>query len=299
MKRPLIYRIGDMVLFKKSGGSRRRRSKWVPVEVCDVHRGGMYGETTYSVWLLESRRMIDYVRTDELRFKHHYDLQRRLRDDEIARYNDEARNMNISYSHTQRGRGFRRGDRMDRFGVGRGRSGRTARAWQPRARSADGNFHLSPQRNHQRERAVSVPPENTNWPVFLAEFAKATYRDHLADRDNIGDDPQFNNADHEGPNYSRDVRHGEYNRIDENEYDYRDRGDYYRLVDDANRGGDYIDDRLESKELYVERSPPPRDDYMVDRRGTYAMNVKDGAPRGDIHMKFVFPGCRGLKDRDA
>lgn len=294
MKRPLIYRIGDIVLFKKSGG-RRRRSRWVPVEVTDVHRGGMYGEITYSVWLLESRRMIDYVRTDELRFKHHHDLERRLRDDEIARYHDDARNMNISYSHNQRGRGFRRGDRMDGFGVGRGRSWRTARAWQPRARSADGNFHLSPQRNNQRVRAVSVPPENTNWPVFLAEFAKATYRDHIVERDDTGDDIQFNNANHEGRNYSRDVRHGEYNRIDDNEYDYRDRGDFYRF-DDVNRGGDYIDDRLECKETFVERTPPPKDDYMGDRRGTYAMNVKDGVPRGDIHIKLEFPGCRRMKD---
>jgi len=296
MKRPLIYRIGDMVLFKKSGGSRRRRSRWVPVEVCDVHRGGMYGEITYSVWLLESRRMIDYVRTDELRFKNHHDLERRLRDDEIARYHEEVRNMNIGYSHNQRDWGLRRGEGMD---IGRGRSRRTARAWQPRARSADGNFHLSPKRNHQRERAVSVPPENTNWPVFLAEFAKATYRDHIVGRDNVDDNLQFNNDDYEGWNRSRDVLHGEYNRIDENEYDYRDRGDFYRLANDTYRGGHDIDDRLEYKETFVERTPPPKDDYMVDRGGSYTMNVQDRAPRGDINMKFVFPSCRGMKDRDT
>jgi len=281
-----------MVLFKKSGG-RRTRSRWVPVEVCEVHHGGMYGEITYSVWLLESRRMIHYVRSDELRFKHHLDLERRLRNDEVAHYRDEVRNMNFTHSRNPR---FWRADRMDRFGVGRGRSRYSARVWQPRARSTDGNFNLSPPRNIQRDRALSVPPENTNWPAFLAEFAKATYRDH--NRHNSGDDLQFNNADYEGRNYIRNVRHGDYSRIHENEYDHRDTGDFYRLVDDI-KEGDYIDDRLEFKETLADKTSPLKEDYMAGRRGTYTMHVKDRAHRGNIHMKFVFPNWRGMKDRDT
>jgi len=287
-----MYRIGDIILFKKSSG-RKRRSRWVPVEVCDVHRGGMYGEITYSVWLFESRRMIDYVRTDELRFKHHQDLERRLRDDEIARYRDEERDINLEYSCNQLDRGFSRGDRMDRFVVGRGRSRRSARAWQPRARSAGGNFHTSYNRDIQRDRALSVPPENTNWPVFLADFARATYGDRKVDRDHSGDDLQFNNVDHEGGNYERDVRHGQYNRIDGNVYDRRDRGDY------VNRGVVNNDDRLGFKENLLERTPPLNDNYLDDRRGTYRTDVQDRVHRGDIHMKFVFPSCRGREDRDT
>jgi len=254
----------------------------------------MYGEVTYAVWLLESRRMIDYVRSEELRFKHHLDLERRLRNDEVAHYRDEVRNMNFARSRNQR---FWRGDRMDRFGVGRGRTRHPAHVWQPRAQSANGNFNLSPRRNIQRDRALSVPPENTNWPVFLAEFAKATYRDH--NRDNSGDDQHFNNADYESRNYTRDARHGDYNTVDEKEYDHRDTGDFYRSGDDINRGGDYIDDGPEFKEAMVERTPTLKENYMTDRRGIYTMDVKDRAHKGNIHMKFIFPGCRGNQDRDT
>merc|ERR1719317_100255 len=140
--RPVVYRIGDKLEFKKSG-RRRRRSRWVPVEVCAVHRGGMYGEITYSVWLFDSRRMVDYVHCGELRFNCHDDLERRLRGEEIALWREDMRRINQKLDRQQRGRGFFRDRRMDTFGGGRGRSQRAARAWYPRAHSVDRNKHIS------------------------------------------------------------------------------------------------------------------------------------------------------------
>jgi len=263
-------------LFKKSGG-RRSRSRWVPVEIEDVHKGGMYGEVTYSVWLLDSRRMVDYVRADELRFKHHYDLERRLREDEILRQRDET--LEFSRNHWERG--FSRGRRRDRY---RGDTRRTAHAWQPRARSVDRNLHIPSKRIVRNERALSVPPENTNWPAFLAEFAKAI----RVDRDYSGDDPQLNNIERERGIYTRDVQNRHDNHINENEEDHR-------VNDRTYRRGDHIDYYPEFKERVVERTPPPNENYYDDRYKTYTMDFKD--PR-DIHMNFVFPGSRGQMDRD-
>jgi len=281
-----------MVLYKKRG-SRRRRSRWVPVEVCDVQRGGMYGEITYSVWLLHERRMLEFVRTDELRFKYHHELEKRLRDDEILHRRDELRENNYEFARYERDRGLYRGRRMDTFGGGRGRSRRSARARDPRARSAEGNYHITARRDPQYERAMSVPPENTNWPVFLAEFAKLIYRDRGADRDYNDEDLQYDEVDQK-IGYSRNVRDG---RNDENERDYH-RRNFYSEVDDMNRVGDNNENRMEFERNPVERSPPPNETYM-DRRGPYAIGAKDRAPGGDIHLNFVLPNCRVQQDRES
>jgi len=279
-----------MVLYKKRG-SRRRRSRWVPVEVCEVHRGGMYGEITYSIWLLHERRMLEFVRTDELRFKYHHELEKRLRDDEILQRRDELRGTNYEFARYERDRALYRGRRMDTFGGGRGRSQRSARARDPRARSAEGNYHISARRDAQYERAMSVPPENTNWPVFLAEFAKLIYRDRGADRDYSGDDLQYEEVDQKA-SYSRNVRHND--GRDENERDYH-RRNFYSEVDEMNRVGGNNDNRVEFERNPVERSPPPNENYM-ERRGAYGMGVKD---RGDIHLNFVLPNCRAPQDRES
>jgi len=165
-RRPMLYRVGDIVEFKK-GGSRRRRSKWVPVEICRVHQDGMYGEVTYTVWLFHSRRVVDYVHSDELRFKYD-DLQRRRGHDEMAYFRGDLR----------RGEYYRRGRRM---GGGRERS--QARTWHSRAQSADRNRNILASHDNNQGRATSVPPENRNWGAFLADFAKAVYRDQGGDRD--------------------------------------------------------------------------------------------------------------------
>jgi len=294
--RPLIYRIGDMVLYKQRG-SRRRRSRWVPVEVCEVH-GGMYGEITYSVWLLNERRMLEFVRTDELRFKYHHELERRLRDDEILHRRDELRETNYEFTRYERDRGLSRGRRMDTYGGGRGRSRRSARAGQLRARSAEGNFHISARRDTQNERAMSVPPENTNWPVFLAEFAKLIYRDRSADRHYSGDDLQYDDVEQKTGVYSSNVRYND-RLIDENERDRRVRRDFFNEIDDMNRVGDNNDNRMEFERNHVERTPPPNDNYMGDRRGNYTMDFKDRGHRGSLHLNFVLPDCRGTQDRES
>lgn len=270
----MIYRIGDMVLFKKRG-SRRRRSQWVPVEVCQVH-GGMYGEITYRVWLLHERRMLDFVRTDELRFKHHHELERRLRDDEIAHHRDELRETNYEFA---RDRGFLRGRRMDTYGEVRGRSRRSARAWQQlRARSAEGNSYMSA-RHAQHERALSVPPENTNWPHFLAEFVNEIYRERIPDRDHSGDDLPFHDVDEKTRIYRKDVRDNEH-RIDENERTNPVRRDYVEL------------------EKNVERRYPPNDHYMGDRHGAYTTDVKDRHFEPAVHLNFVIQNCKAQQDRE-
>lgn len=162
----MLYRVGDIVEFKKSR-SRRRRSRWVPVEICKVHRDGMYGEVTYDVWLFHSRRVVDYVHSDELRFKYD-DLERRRRHDEIAYIQEDL----------TRGEYYRRGRRM----VG-GRERSHARACYPRAHSLDRNRNIFASHDNQQERAFSVPPENRNWGAFLADFANAVYRGQGGDRD--------------------------------------------------------------------------------------------------------------------
>jgi len=157
----VVYRVGDKVEFKKYGG-RSRRSKWVPAEIDKLHRGGMYGELTYNVWLLDSRRIEEYVCGDELRFRYPEDLEKRQRDDEIARCREDLRQINLKLARQQRERSYSRGRRYERQGV-----------WTQRARSADGNVYISDRQNRYEPRSMSVPP--AEWPEFLAEFARTAF----------------------------------------------------------------------------------------------------------------------------
>jgi len=270
------YRIGDRLQFKKSSG-RRKRSKWVPVDVCEVHSGGMYGERTYSVWLLDSRRMVDFVRADELRFKYHDDLERR-RAEEIERCREDMRRINLELTRQQGDRGFVRGRRMDRFGGGRGISQRAARTWQTRAHSTDRKVYVPEGAERQNERALSVPPVTASWPAFFAEFAKATYCGPRDDRDVFEDEQELNNFDDKTGIPLRDVRHN-HRHIDDSGHDYRER------VINMNRRRNRIDDRQEFKEHVVERTPSPTDNYTGDRRGGR-----------DINVNFVMPGCKCQQD---
>jgi len=215
-RRPMLYRVGDIVEFKK-GGSRRRRSRWVPVEICRVHQDGMYGEVTYTVWLFHSRRVVDYVHSDELRFKYD-DLQRRRGHDEMAYFRGDLR----------RGEYYRRGRRM---GGGRERS--QARTWHSRAQSADRNRNILASHDNNQGRATSVPPENRNWGAFLADFAKAVYRDQGGDRDFNNDEQWQTVADEIATPVGR-FRHND-KHFDEIEHRHQYRGDNYRLAN-RNRG---------------------------------------------------------------
>jgi len=289
--RPLVYRKGDQVEFKKS--SRRRRSKWVLAEVCEVHCG-MYGELTYTVWLFDSRRMVDYVRPDELRFRYHQDMERRRREDEIARYREDLRQLTLKIARKQRGREFSRGRRGETYLGGRGRSQHAARVWQPRAHSVDGNIRMSARPERQPERATSVPPGNQSWPVFLAQFAKAV---NNVPCEEIVDDQQFNDLDHEAVNYGREARQ---DHVEEIEHDHRVRGAYYRSAADMNYTGDDIDNRIEFMKTGLQGTPQPNEKYIDDQLGTYRMGVKhknktDGS---EINLNFHFPSCRGQQVGD-
>jgi len=280
--RPVVYRIGDKLEFKKSG-RRRRRSRWVPVEVCAVHRGGMYGEITYSVWLFDSRRMVDYVHCGELRFNCHDDLERRRRDEEIARCGEEMRRINLKLDRQQRGGGFFRDRRMDTVGGQRGRSQRAARARFPRACSADRKKHMSARPDYQQERAMSVPPENTSWPAFFAEFAKAAYRSQRGDCNFIDDEQQLGDAEDEVIPMRRDQRNHD-KRIYGN--DDRQGRDTYRLIN-MNRGGNRIDDRIDFLGSDDE-SKPPNDNHIGGNRGTFDIKNRDVDGR-DINVNLVVP----------
>jgi len=127
----------------------------------------MYGEVTYDVWLFHSRRMVDYVHSDELRFKYD-DLERRRRHDERACYRENLR----------RGEYYNIGRR-----IGRVRERSHIRTGYPRAQSAERNRNILASHDNHQQRGRSVPPENENWGAFLADFAKAVYRDKRGDRD--------------------------------------------------------------------------------------------------------------------
>jgi len=122
----------------------------------------MYGELTYNVWLLDSRRIEEYVCGDELRFSYPEDLEKRQRDDEIARCREDLRQINLKLARQQRERGISRGRRYERPG-----------AWTQRARSADGNVYISERQDRYEPRSMSVPP--AEWPEFLAEFARTAF----------------------------------------------------------------------------------------------------------------------------
>jgi len=297
LRRPVVYRIGDKVEFKKSGG-RRRRSRWVPVEVCEVHQGGMYGELTYSVWLFDSRRMVEFVCADELRFKYHADLKRRLREDELARHREDIREITRKLARQQHDVGYVRGRRMDTRG-GRGRSQRAARAWYPRAHSVDEHVHNPLREDRQKERAMSVPPENTSWPAFFAEFAKATYRGRRGDCYASDDEQLLKDVAGEAGTYARGVRHYHDNRKHESEHDHRGKRGPYRVID-MSRGDKF--DGLEFNDVNgVERTPPANDNYLSDVRGTYDIrNVKNyKGSGGDINVNLVLQDCRGKQDKDT
>jgi len=259
-RRPVFYRIGDEVEFKKSG-SRRRRSRWIPAQVDEIHRGGMYGELTYSIYLLESGKIVDYVRMEELRFRNPLDLERRLREEEIARCREDMRQINLKLARQQRRGISGRGHRMNTYYGGRGRSRNASRSWY-RARSADRNLHISGRPDRQPQRAQSVPPGNQTWPEFLAEFAKAACREPKEDDNEYSDHDGFNDV-------------------------YNETGHY-----DLDRRGVNIDEMLEYKRD-VERTPPINDMYINDRRGNYKMDGKDLKFRGsEMNFNIFFPPCR-------
>jgi len=254
----------------------------------------MYGELTYTVWLFDSRKMMDFVRPDELRFRYHQDMERRRREDEVARCREDLRQLTLKLARKQRGREYSRGRKIEYLG-GRGRSQHAARVWQPpRAHSVDGNVRISARQERQPERATSVPPGNQSWPVFLAQFAKAVNNVPCED---IGDDQQFNELDHEAINYGRDVRQ---DHVEEIEHDPRVRGDYYRSAGDINYAGGDIDNRIEFLKNGVQGTPQPNEKYIDDQLGTYRMGVKhknkvDGS---EINLNFHFPSCRGQQVGD-
>lgn len=289
IRRPLVFKLGDKVEFKKSGG-RRRRAKWVLAEVCDVHRAGMYGELTYTVWLFESGRMVNYVRSDELRFRYRQDLERRQREEEIARCQEDLRLINIKLARQQREREFSRGRVINTYMGGRGRSQHAARAWrpQPRAHSVDGNMHISA-RPVREERATSVPPGNQSWPVFLAEFAKGLEKCEY----NV-DEHQMNEFDNEAINYGREIRHNHGIYVDENEHDPLIGDDYYRSVGDVNYAGADTGNHLEFIKNDLQRTLALSGD---DRFGTNnnLVNVKENNKinGSGINLNFHFPTCRG------
>jgi len=258
----MFYRIDDEVEFKKSGG-RRRRSRWVPALVDDIHRGGMYGELTYSIYLLDSGKIVDYVRLEELRFRYPLDLERRLREEEVARCREEMRRINLKLARQQRARALSaRGHRMNTYYGGRGRSRNAGRSWH-RARSAERNNHGSSRPDRQEQRAQSVPPGSRTWPEFLAEFTKAVYGEPKENHD-YSDHNEFNDVYHETGN--NDLNHRGVN-IDEMDYK-RD----------------------------VERIPPTNDMYTNDRRGYYKMDGKGLKFRGsDMNFNIFVPPCRGYQ----
>jgi len=216
----------------------------------------MYGELTYNVWLLDTERMEEYVRAEELRFRYPEDLEKRRRDDEIARCREDLRQINLKLARQQRERGFSRGRREERQGD-----------WTQRAQSADGNVHFVARPDRQEPRSMSVPP--VHWPEFLAEYAKNQFlgrrggNQRLAPAEEI--DYVYNDSGFQG----RDLQNHD-ERIYENERD--DRGlrgnmDHRIIVDDVNHGGDRVADRLEIKRTHVDRpSPQHRDDSSENRR---------------------------------
>jgi len=297
---PLVYRVGDKLEFKKSGG-RRRRQQWVSAEVYDVHRGGMYGELTYTVWLYDSRRMVDFVRSDELRFRYHHEVERRLREDEMARYREELRQINLKLVRHQRVREFSRGRRLDTYGGGRGQSQQVARARRHRAYSADGNFHISATPNRNQERATSVPPGNQFWPHFLAEFAKSLNGVPREDLGDSGDDHLFNELEHEAVIHERDIRHDHDIHVYKNAHDHLLREDYYGPTNDRMLYGDVNpENRIEFIRSAVQRTPPVNDRYTGDRLGANSMDVKDrNQTNGEgININFVLQPCRSQQVGD-
>jgi len=225
----------------------------------------MYGEVTYDVWLFHSRRVVDYVHSDELRFKY-VDLERRRRHDEIAYIREDL----------TRGEYYSRGRRM---GGGRERS--HARICYPRAHSLDRNRNILARHDNQQERACSVPPENRNWGAFMADFAKAVYRGQAGDRD-VNNDEQWQTVADEITTPVRRFRQND-RHFDEIEHRQRNRGDNYGLVN-RNRG------------INTEEHTS-----FQGNRGTYNIRSRDAQGR-DINLNVeipVIPPCHCKNDRGA
>jgi len=258
-RRHVVYRVGDEVEFKKAGG-RRRRSRWVSAKVDDIHRGGMYGELTYTLYLLDSGKVVDFVSKDELRFRYPRDREERgARDDELALWREDMRQINLKFARQLREReASARGRIIER--APRGRSLNATRVMQ-RARSAVRNVNIRPDR-HQ-ERAQSVPPGSRTWPQFLAEFANA-FRDPKENHDFSGDNEDIDA--------------------------YEDTGNMYPI-----RRGFDVDEQLLEQKRDVERTSPPPPIYRNDHRGTFLNDGKDGFKvRGrEMHVNIFLPGCRG------
>jgi len=268
----VVYRLGDEVEFKKSG-SRRRRSRWVPAKVHEIHRGGMYGELTYTLYLLDSGKIVDFVSKEEMRFRYPRDLERRIKDDEVALWREDMRQINLKFARQQRVRGTSaRGRIIDATRAPRGRSLNATRAFD-RARSAEKDAYISGKPAEKRERAQSVPPGNRSWPQFLAEFAKYAYRDPMEDYDYSGD------------NEANDL--------------YPETGNYDLEYPDG--GGINLDKMLEHKEKAIATTPPP---YRIftNRGGNFPIDGKDVYKvRGShgMNVNIYLPGCRGQQVENA
>jgi len=211
-----------------------------------VHRGGMYGEITYDLKLLDSRKYEEYVRGGELRFTHPEDSEKRERDDEIARCREDLRQINLKLARQQREREFSRGRGDERQG-----------AFTHRAYSADGNYHIPARQAHYGPRSMSVPPE---LPEILADFAMKK----LSGRGR-GNQRSAPAEDYDDVYHDTGVRRDRYDeRIFENELD--DPG-YRRIVDNVNRGGDGVADHFDFKRTDANRiSPRNREDPVIDNR---------------------------------
>jgi len=247
----VVYRIGDKVEIENHGG-RSRRDRWVKAEVCEVYPNGMYGELTYSVWRKDTRRIEDYVHTDELRFRNPRDLERRLREDEIVRCQEDLRQLNFEQARQQRKRGMSMRGR---------RPQRAARAWtQPRAQSVEVNAQLPIAGNPPEHRSMSVPPAGINWAEFLAEYTKATVRGDYPPQEVDGIELKEQNPHVELGMYGRqnDIRgHGpdddHIERNERGEWGRKERGEWGRkgiighrdIVADLQRGGDNVSDCIE------------------------------------------------------
>jgi len=288
----VVYRIGDKVEIENHGG-RSRRDRWVKAEVCEVYPNGMYGELTYSVWRKDTRRIEDYVHTDELRFRNPRDLERRLREDEIVRCQEDLRQLNFEQARQQRKRGMSMRGR---------RPQRAARAWtQPRAQSVEVNAQLPIAGNPPEHRSMSVPPAGINWAEFLAEFAKVTVCGDNPQEEADGMELKEQNPHFETGMYGRrDGRRGQ--GQDNDIIDRSERGDWGRrgdidhrdIIAEVNRGGDHVADRLEfvnNERLYV----PNQDAYIDDRRGAYDINLKDHMNRGQLSFNIVLPPGTGMQ----
>lgn len=243
-----------------------------------MHRGGMYGEITYDLRLLDSRKYEEYVRGGELRFRYPEDSERRQRDDEIARCREDLRQINLKLARQQREREF-----------SRGRGDERQRAFPHRAHSADGNYHIPARQAHYEPRAMSVPPE---LPEILAEYAmkkllgpnRGNQRSAPEDYDDVYNDTAVNARDQ----YDE--------RIYENERDDRGYMDHRLIVSDVNRGGDEVADHFDFKRVDANKiSPRNRDNPVMDNRRANIDRKNRKNPYGIAMSINVYPNRTKLE----